>query len=78
MEWLTAILSSPITDKTFAIVLAFTLLYFMHNDVDKLIKAVEQFTEVVRGERDHQASRMTEIREFMRQMIEMWSRRSPR
>ena len=42
MEWLAAILSSPITDKAFSIVAASVLLYILHVDLGKLRDSVSE------------------------------------
>lgn len=79
-DWLSSILGNPLVDKSFAVVLVFVLLRFMREDIGKLVDAItsvktstEALHDQIRNERDHQASRMTETREFMRELIRLWA-----
>lgn len=78
MDWLTAVLSNPLTDKAFAVVLVFVLLKFMHDDIGALVRSMSELKEEIANDRTHSASRMTEVREFMREMIQMWVRTEER
>lgn len=77
---LLGLLSNPLVDKAFAVVIVFILLKFLREDIGKLTDAMTENSAELRAMgakldtvQQHTSSRMNEIREALRELIKMWA-----